>query len=498
MSSDAARRVGRSTAVNWTAWILARALTLATLLLLVRSLGAGELGALLAALAAGVLGAALATGGLADATARQAAAAENAGGFGRGDLRRAVRRFAAVLPLVLAAVIVISTGSGDGLGASGVAAALLLAVTQGATTIGASVFRARNQPGRFALATNLAASAGRAAIAALALGVDLSGDAVLWAFAVLNLVVAAVTWRQATRGLADVTSDASGVAALQLGGVLWSLLGNLDVVIVGLLLGAAPAGTYSVSLRVAEFGAQFLVAISLFFLPEATRLVVGGAREAALALYRTACRWSAFTTLLVVGIGFVTAPELARIVYPDEQETTTTLLRILLAGYGVQGALGVGYAMLSALGAFTAIWRSSVVGLPLLVLGTLVLTGVWELTGAAAATVAAYALLNAWWTRSTVAELGASPFDGRYVRFVAAAVGGWLAAGLADLALAGAEAGAVLTVAVAGLAGLAVGGAGLLAPGTLSPGERGLAARALHVRARGGRPGRARRPASRG
>ena len=118
VSSGAARRVGRSTAVNWTAWILARALALATLLLLVRTLGADELGSLPAALAAGVLGAAVATGGLADATARQAATASTSpeAGFGRGDLRRAVRRFAAVLPFVLAAVIVISTGSDDGLG----------------------------------------------------------------------------------------------------------------------------------------------------------------------------------------------------------------------------------------------------------------------------------------------------------------------------------------------------------------------------------------------
>ena len=209
----------------------------------------------------------------------------------------------------------------------------------------------------------------------------------------------------------------SGMGALQLGGVVWSLLGNLDVVIVGLLLGAAPAGTYSVSLRVAEFSAQFLVAISLFFLPEATRLAVGGAREAVVALYRAACRWSAFTTLLVVGIGFITAPEIARIVFPDEQETTTTLLRILFAGYGVQGALGVSYATLSAIGAYDAIWRSSLVGLPLLVVGTIVLTGVWELTGAAVSTLLAYSLLNAWWTWRTVAELGASPFDARYARF---------------------------------------------------------------------------------
>ena len=403
-----------------------------------------------------------------------------------------------VLPFVLVAVIVISAGSEGGLGASGVAAAVLLAVTQGATTIAASVFRARNQPGRFALATNLAVSVGRAAIAGLALGADLSGDTVLWAFALLNAVVALVTWRHATRGLPESATDMSGVGALQLGGVVWSLLGNLDVVIVGLLLGAAPAGTYSVSLRVAEFSAQFLVAISLFFLPEATRLAVSGAREAVVALYRAACRWSAFTTLVVVGIGFISAPEIARIVYPDEQETTTTLLRILLAGYGVQGALGVGYATLSAIGAYGAIWHSSLAGLPLLVVGTIVLTGVWELTGAAVSTLAAYALLNAWWTWRTVAELDASPFDARYARFAAACLAGWLAAGLADLGLAGTGASALLTLVVVGGAGVAASGLGLIAFGALSPGERELASRVLGRRAHAGRPGRARRPASRG
>ncbi len=498
MSADAGRRVGRSTAVNWTAWILARALTLATLLLLVRGLGADELGALLAALAAGVLGAALATSGLADATARQAASAEAAGDFGRGDLIRAVRRFAVVLPFVLAAVIVITGGSEGGLGASGVVAALVLAVTQGATTIAASVFRARNQPGRFALATNLAVSLGRAAIAGLALGADVSGDTVLWAFALLNGLVAVLTWRHAMRDLPDSASDMSGMGALQLGGVVWGLLGNLDVVIVGLVLGAAPAGTYSVALRVAEFSAQFVIAIGLFFLPEATRLAVSGAREAVVALYRAACRWSAFTTLLVVGIGFITAPEIARIVFPDEQETTTTLLRILFAGYGVQGALGVSYATLSAIGAYDAIWRSSLVGLPLLLVGTVVLTGVWELTGAAVATLLAYALFNLWWTWRAVAELGASPFDARYARFAGACLAGWLAAGVVDLGLAGLGAGALLTLAVAGLTGLAAGGLGLLALGALSPGERELAAQALRSTARGARPRRARRPVSGG
>lgn len=476
--------------------MLARALALAALLILARTLAADELGALLSALAAGVLGAALATGGLADATARHAAATPDGSAFGRGDLARALKRFGVALPFVLAAVIVIAARSSGDIGTSGIVAAAVLATTQGATTIAASVFRARNQPGRFALATNLAGSAGRVVLAALALLFDLSGESVLWAFALLNGAVAAVTWRYAVKGLALTANAAPGVGALQLGGVVWGLLGNLDVVVVGLLLGAGPAGVYSVALRVAEFGAQFLVAISLFFLPEATRLAVTGHRQALQALYRAACRWSAFTTLLATGVGFILAPEIAQIVLPDDVDITTTLLRILFAGYAVHGALGVSYATLSAMASYGAIWRSAVVSLPLLVAGTVVFTQIWGLTGAACSTLCAYVGLNAWWTLRTAGDLGVTPFDTRYGRSVAASVLGWLATGLAAIALD--SAGAPATLVIAGAAGVTVGGICLLLFGVLSPTEREELAAALGGRARGSRPDEASRPVSRG
>jgi O-antigen/teichoic acid export membrane protein len=496
VSAGSAARVGRGTAVNWVAWILARALALATLLMLARSLGVDELGALLAALAAGVLGAALATGGLADATARQAAAAGHESEFGRGDVVRGLRRFAAVLPLVLAAVVVITARSSDDFGASELVAASLLAVTQGAITISAAVFRARNQPAQFALATNLASSAGRAVIALLALLLALSGEAVLWSFAVLNGVVAVVTWQHAVAGLPRTSTTMKGVGALQLGGVVWSLLGNLDVVTVGLLLGAGPAGTYSVALRVAEFSAQFVVAISLFFLPEATRLAVQGQRERLIALYRSACRWSALATLLAAGIGFVTAPEIARIVLPDEAGTTTTLLRILFAGFAVQGALGVSYATLSAAGAYRAIWVSSIVSLPLLVALTVGFTQVWELTGAACATLIGYVGLNVWWTERTIAELRASPFDGRYVRGVVACALGWAATALVS-ALTG-DIAPVAAFAAAGAAGVVVGVPAILLLRALTPGELAAIRRLPGLRGRSGRSDRASSPVARG
>jgi O-antigen/teichoic acid export membrane protein len=496
VTSGSAARVGRGTAVNWVAWILARALALATLLMLARSLGVDELGALLAALAAGVLGAALATGGLADATARQAAAADHESEFGRGDVMRGLRRFALVLPLVLVVVVVITASSSDDFGASELVASSLLAVTQGGITISAAVFRARNQPARFALATNLASSAGRAVIGLAALVLALSGEAVLWSFAVLNAGVAIVTWRHAVAGLPRTSTTMKGVGALQLGGVVWSLLGNLDVVIVGLLLGAGPAGTYSVSLRIAEFSAQFVVAISLFFLPEATRLAVQGQRAKLIALYRSACRWSALATLLAAGIGFVTAPEIARIVLPDEAGTTTTLLRILFAGFAVQGALGVSYATLSAAGAYRAIWVSSIVSLPLLVAATVVFTQVWELTGAACATLAGYVGLNVWWTERTIADLGASPFDGRYVRGVLACALGWGATG-AVAALAG-DLAPVAALAAAAAAGIAVGGPAIVLLRALTPGELAALRRLRGLRGGRGRRDRARSPAARG
>ena len=55
---------------------------------------------------------------------------------------------------------------------------------------------------------------------------------------------------------------------MQLGGVVWSLMGNLDVVVVDGVLGAPhAAGRYGAALRLAEVGIQFLIALSVIYLP---------------------------------------------------------------------------------------------------------------------------------------------------------------------------------------------------------------------------------------
>ncbi len=164
-------RIGRGTAVTWIAWIASRALTLATLILLARALPAEDLGALLAAVAMGTLGSALAMGGLPDATTRTPYRAPPPSSAAATS-RLALRRFGAALPVILVLLIVMTANTPGANKVELVIAGLLLAVTQGGTGIVASVFRARGQAGRYALATSLLAAIGRAGVAVAALALD--------------------------------------------------------------------------------------------------------------------------------------------------------------------------------------------------------------------------------------------------------------------------------------------------------------------------------------
>ena len=431
----AAARVGAGTAITWVAWIAARALALVTLILLARTLPDDDLGAVLASIAAGLLGATLATGGLPDATARSAASPTEAGRFGRGDLWDAFMRFGATLPFVIVLLVLISDGS-EGLDWGLLTASVLLALTQGGTVILAAVFRARGQAGRFALVTGLVVAIGRTVVAGLAFGLDLGADFVLWGFVVLNAGLIAATWGATTRDLPASHSHEEGATALHLGGAVWALLAHLDIVVVGVVLGADAAGVYGATLRLAEFSYQFVIAISVLYLPEAVKLIAAGERSALVSLYRTSSRWSLLVSLLVAGAGFVGAPWLAELLFPDDAEISTRILRILFVAYAVYGALGLGYLTSVAVGSFREIQRSAMVALPAIVAATVIAAELWGLTGAACATASGYILFNAWWLWITKEDtLGATPFDHRYGRALLASVVALLGAGAVALVL---------------------------------------------------------------
>jgi O-antigen/teichoic acid export membrane protein len=430
--ATAKRRLGQGTAITWLAWIAGRALALATLVLLTQALPADDLGALLAALAAGVLGATLATGGLPDATTRSAIL-EADSGFGRGDIHLALFRFAATCPAILALVFAIVSRKAGALDWSLLTSSCLLAVTQGGTSIVASVFRARGQAGRYALVTNLITSIGRTGVGIVALAAGLSANIVLWAFVLLNVGVIAGAWEVAVRRLPSTTSANQKTASLHLGGAVWSLLQNLDVVVVGLVVGATGAGTYGVALRLAEFSLLILVAVGVLYLPEAARLAHARRGEELTELYRTSSRWCALISLPIGGAGFVVAPDLAQLLMPDHASAATTVLRILLPAYAFQGALGLAYPTAVALGADRAIRLTALATIPALIAVTVLFAELWGLTGAATATLVAFVGLTVWWVAQTREALGELPFDRLYARAVASAVGSSASAGLAAL-----------------------------------------------------------------
>ena len=464
----AAARVGAGTAITWFAWIAARALALVTLILLARTLPGDELGALLAAIAAGLLGATLATGGLPDATAR-AAVSPDGGTFGRGDLWDAFLRFAATLPFVIVLLLLIADGD-EGLDWGLLTASVLLALTQGGTTILAAVFRARGQAGRFALVTGLVVAVGRAAVAGVAFGVDAGADFVLWSFVAINVLLIAATWSAAARDLPATRSHDEGATALHLGGAVWALLAHLDIVVVGVVLGADAAGVYGATLRLAEFSYQFVIAVSVLYLPEAVKLVAAGETSALAALYRTSSRWSALISLLVAGAGFVAAPWLAEVLFPDDAAISARILRILFVAYAVYGALGLGYLTSVALGSFRQITRSALVALPAIVAATVVGAELWGLTGAACVTASGYILFNAWWLWLTErTTLHALPFDERYGRVLLASGIALLGAELVALVLD--DAAPLVALPILGAVSLGLWAAAVMASGALSPGE---------------------------
>ena len=329
-----------------------------------------------------------------------------------------------------------------------VVASLLLAVTQGATTIVASIFRDRGQAGRFAFVTTVFTSVGRAIVAVGALVSGAGAGVVLWAFVLLNVALIAVTWQGAMGGLPATQSHAEGGGVIHLSGVVWSLMGNVDVVVVGVILGAADAGMYGAALRLAEFSFQFVIALSVLYLPEATKLAESGRMAAVGTLYHRTSRWSMLVAVLTAGVGFVTAPALAEIIFPDDPSTTATIMRILFVGYGIHGCLGDTHSTLVAIAAYADIRRWSLAALPAILLGTVALTWAFGTVGAATATCAAYASSALWWSVIIRRRLGVRLFDGLYLRALATGLAGCGVAALAFRLTS--DAGPLLSLAVTG------------------------------------------------
>ncbi len=305
---------------------------------------------------------------------------------------------AITLPGIALLIVLISVASSGPTDVGVIVAGFLLAVTQGATTIVASIYRARGDAGRFALVNTVLAAIGRAAVAVVVYVTGASAAAVLWTFVALNVGVIALTWRRGNARPAGrrTSSHRTGRDAARWGGVEPDGQPRPRH---RRRAARAPsaAGMYGAALRVAEVSIQFLIALSVIYLPEATRLAVAHRTEALRPLYRTTSRWATLVSVLAAGAGFVAAPELARIVFPSASGHETTLMRILFVGYAIHGALGQTYGTLLALGAYSDIWRSSIVSLPIIVAGTIGLTAAFGTEGAAWSTCLAYALTGVWW-----------------------------------------------------------------------------------------------------
>ncbi len=347
------------------------------------------------------------------------------------DMRRSVRAFLVVLPLVLLAGAGVAVGL-LGLGVEGVVGALVLA-------------------------------------------------------SLVGLVLAA---RWSWRHYRDVLSD----PALKARFAVWDLLRfsipqslaaaafrlnmRADVLMLGALTTTEDVGIYAVAASLASFGSIPTNAVTSIFNPFIAELVFAGETERLDALLKTVTRWLVIVSAPVF-LGLVLLADLVVAVYPGAFAAAALPLVVLSVGQAVNTACAPTMRLIPMSGHAMLNLVNGVVALVL----NLVLNWLWipehGALGAAAATGATLAAWSLWRVVEVWFMLRCFPFDLRTTLLMAVAGGGGAALFLADLAPAPRVGGTVVLLLVFGALALTVG---------RTPEDRALLARATaRVRKRLGR-----------
>lgn len=172
-------------------------------------------------------------------------------------------------------------------------------------------------------------------------------------------------------------------------------LRSTDIVLVGVLCGAAEAGIYAVASRVAEFLSFGLLAVRLASSPAYAQLTAAGDRQGLQRVLRQGALWVVAPTTLAAVVLLLVDEPLLRLARP-EYVAAQAPLAILALGQWISAAFGPVGALLSLSGNERLAARISLVTAAVnLVLNLLAIPWLGGI-GAALATTASTLLLNLW------------------------------------------------------------------------------------------------------
>ena len=422
----------RGTVANVAGLLAGVAAAFGVQVLLGRALPAGGLALVTIAVQVAFVASAGARFGMDVAAVRLVAIAQGAGDA--GTLRSLVDRCASVAAaasIVVAAVIAAASPlTGDRAGAIAIGAAgipfiavanVYLGATRGLKQMGPTlaVFWI-GQPVLWIILAGAAIAAGGEIDAAVA------AYGASWAAAT---VAARALWRSAAAGMGDRPAPREEVrAAIAYGlprapsALLAQALFWADLFVLAHYQHGAPLDAYAAAGRVSQLVLLFLTSANLIFAPFAADLHARGERARLDALFKQATRWALAGTLPAAIVLAVAAPDVLRAFGPDYTQGATPL-RIMLAGQTVNVATGGVAFVLIMVGLTGLDLVDNLLAAVVLVAFAVPLASAEGPTGAAIASAAALAGVNALRLWQVWRKVGVQPFDRAYLRLAIPALG---------------------------------------------------------------------------
>lgn len=241
---------------------------------------------------------------------------------------------------------------------------------------------------------------------------------------------------------------------LVLSGVMWIVIAQLDVVVLGGVKGTAAAGLYAPVTRLVDWGITFFGFAGAYLLPALTAAATVGDAGAERRLFHSISRWGIVIASPFVGVIVATPSEALQVLYGRGYGTLGDVARILSIGMLVHVGFGFNAASLQAHGYSGLVGRSAALGLLVDLAFCVALIPRFGVYGAAWATTAALAAVNASNSLYQLRRCRLRPWDRGLASTVAALMLGVAVAWMLAPALPDGFVRCVLAAALAGGAGL--------------------------------------------
>lgn len=202
--------------------------------------------------------------------------------------------------------------------------------------------------------------------------------------------------------------------AMLLSSLGFLLISQLDVLVLGIDHGTVQAGVYAPASRLADTSISIAGAVGGFLLPALAAAIARKEHRKATALFHWTSGWSLVACAPLIGLMIVTPREVLHLLFGSGFSSMMMPTRVLGFGVLVHIVLGFNGFALDAYGLAEAAARRAAAGILVSAVLCLTLVPVNGALGAAIATSAAIAVVNAFSSFTLWHRLNVPPFDLRF------------------------------------------------------------------------------------